>query len=551
MVIPMATANAQTTVEFVNISTLSIGDYGDGWIFGYDVFTNALRILDGANIEITGSVSNGRHIIIAEDATANITLNNVSITGLRNVQPPFNLRNNANVYLTLIGDNVLTAWNNTAAISVDSGRTLTISAESTGSLIATGGTDSIAGGGGAGIGIPSSVSHTTTGTIIINGGNITAIGGGNAAGIGGGGSRNGTAGSIGNLTINGGNVIAIGSGNGAGIGGGGSTEPLGSWVATGGSGGNIAINGGTVNATSGGNGAGIGGGGTYNGVGGAGGNIIINGSIVSATSYGNTFDFGAGRVDTGTQGAIGVLNMKGNAIIVGRVPSTSTLTSVIIFDYKVEPPLTSIGKIYGNFIIDRDSEINYKTIIIQENSTLTVAGNAVLTNNNTIKICGTLIVRGALKNDGTIIICDTGKLKNNGQILNFEYGIIEDNYDSFYGRNPIDFPKDEPIIIAVLPNQQTETVRVLLNIPSNQEAFLVVAFFGGQSNRMISSVNKPITSNEMIIENMDISEVAKIKAMMWDCMVFMTPFCGYEIVTNWNFQTQKTPRLCKRAIEEF
>ena len=121
-------------------------------------------------------------------------------------------------------------------IVVNSGNTLCIYAQSTGDRM---GTAKFVGSGFTGIG---SFVNQDCGTVIINGGNITAAGSSMCAGIGGCNSRNG-----GNVTINGGNVTATGGSDAAGIGGG-----------CYGNGGNVTINGGTVTARGGWNGAGIG-----------------------------------------------------------------------------------------------------------------------------------------------------------------------------------------------------------------------------------------------------------------------------------------------------
>ncbi|GHV48666.1 hypothetical protein FACS1894181_05060 [Bacteroidia bacterium] len=116
-------------------------------------------------------------------------------------------------------------------------------------------------GGDAGIG---SNNGNAGGTIIINGGTVTATGNSSGAGIGG-----GYYGSGGTITINGGTVTATGT-YGAGIGGG-----------YNGSGGTITINGGTVTATGDSYSAGIGRG--YNGPSGSG-SVTLTGGSVQATS---------------------------------------------------------------------------------------------------------------------------------------------------------------------------------------------------------------------------------------------------------------------------
>lgn len=128
------------------------------------------------------------------------------------------------VHLILCDGKTLTA---SQGINVTGSNSLSIYAQSTGSNM--GKLTATAEGGTAGIGGNNAQSN---GTVIINGGNITARGSTEAAGIGG---RNGTGGTI---TINGGIVDAKGGIYAAGIGGG-------HYVG----GGNITITGGTVTAT--------------------------------------------------------------------------------------------------------------------------------------------------------------------------------------------------------------------------------------------------------------------------------------------------------------
>ena len=92
------------------------------------------------------------------------------------------------------------------------------------------------------------LANSSAGTIVINGGNITATAGKQGAGIGGGSASNfnNIGGSGGVVTINGGTVTAS-SHFGAGIGGGSAS----SVKTNGGSGGVVTINGGTVTASSG------------------------------------------------------------------------------------------------------------------------------------------------------------------------------------------------------------------------------------------------------------------------------------------------------------
>jgi len=223
------------------------------------------------NITITGTTTTNR-IVVAKNAEAYITLENVDIDVSSKKNTAFEMESGAKVNLTLRETNKLTSGNHNPGLLVPEGATLTITSSSNGSLTARGGNGVNSGsptGGGAGIGGGNS---SKTGTIIINGGNITAYGGkggtnnisgwfnvayGGGAGIGGG--RNSPGGTI---TINGGVVNATGgdgpdnTSGGAGIGGGASKG----FDA-------IKITGGTVTAT-----GGIGGGyyGSSIGIGGTG-----------------------------------------------------------------------------------------------------------------------------------------------------------------------------------------------------------------------------------------------------------------------------------------
>ena len=174
-------------------------------------------------------------------------------------------------------------------ISVNSGNSLTIWRQSgdTGELTAGAATDSYnaAIGGNSG---------KNSGSITINGGNITATGSKYAAGIGGGNKH------IGTVTVNAGNVTAQGGYHAAGVGGG--TQGL----AT------VTVNGGIVNATGGDGGAGIGAGYnnsylTYKAL-----NITINGGNVIATGGSGASDIGCGKNTTYGSCAI---NINGGTVV--------------------------------------------------------------------------------------------------------------------------------------------------------------------------------------------------------------------------------------------
>ncbi|GHT66978.1 hypothetical protein FACS189452_03830 [Bacteroidia bacterium] len=185
---------------------------GTGWTYSGNVYT----IQNGANVTVTGTNASQRRLAVAANATATITLNGVSITGLGDDQSALLLNSGANVTLVLADGttNTLTAGGYDAGIRAQSGTTLTIEGD-TGILTATG---TVAGDGisGAGIGGKTDVS---AGTITINGGTVTATGGWGGAGIGGG-AKYSAPGNGGYVTINGGTVTAISGGYAADIGGG-------------------------------------------------------------------------------------------------------------------------------------------------------------------------------------------------------------------------------------------------------------------------------------------------------------------------------------------
>ena len=180
-----------------------------------------------------GHTFTGTEKISVQSGTHYITLSGVDINGAGvsgGNSSAFSIEPGAKVFLTLEGRNVLAGGENYAGLRVPAGAELEITAQSTGSLEATGNAGYTS-KGGAGIGGNNGESG---GTITIHGGTVTATGGSGGAGIGGGGwERNG-----GKVTITGGFVTANGGLGGAGIGGGES-----------GIGGDVVITGGTVEAT--------------------------------------------------------------------------------------------------------------------------------------------------------------------------------------------------------------------------------------------------------------------------------------------------------------
>ena len=214
-------AATTVTVEFeedlppgavIDLFVNSPASSGEGWTFADNVYT----IQNGANVIITGISTNQRRIAVATDAkNVKITLADVNIA-FASSQSPLLLNNNAEVTLTLVGTNMLTAGSGRAGVRVPHNAELTINGN--GSLIATGGS-SAAGIGGS--------TSSSAGTIVINGGIITASGGSGGAGIGGGGgagSVSGADGAGGAVIINRGITTAIGGNNAQGIGRGSNTN---------------------------------------------------------------------------------------------------------------------------------------------------------------------------------------------------------------------------------------------------------------------------------------------------------------------------------------
>lgn len=221
-------------------------------------------------ITSSGTTINTVTITAAENATANVTLENVDIDTSATGKAAITTSGQGNVNIELDGTNTVQSGMNHAGVEKTNGGTLTITDENKdGSLTATGGRH----GAGIGGGEYGSVSNIT-----IEGGKVKAIGGSLGAGIGGGKDGSGS-----NIAIEGGKVEASSVGGGAGIGGGSL-----------GSGSNIAVSGGEVTAQGGVGGAGIGG-----GQGGSGSNITISDGKVTATGAGAGAGIGGGYEGSG------------------------------------------------------------------------------------------------------------------------------------------------------------------------------------------------------------------------------------------------------------
>ncbi|MCL2153627.1 MAG: InlB B-repeat-containing protein, partial [Oscillospiraceae bacterium] len=222
--------------------------------------------------------------------------------------------------------------------------------------------------------------NTSDGTLIVQGGMISAIGGANGAGIGG-----GSGGSGGTITISGGSVYATGGSNGAGIGGGGG----------GGAGGVITISGGSVTAIGGANGAGIGGGNI-----GAGGAITISGGVVKAEGR----NFHAAGIGGGQLGVGGTILISGGTVTAtgasgdtghsggAGIGGTDTTISII------EGTVTATGCNAGAGIGGSG---------VRAGGTISITGGTVVATGssyNNAKISGAGIGGGGIGGGGTIFI---------------------------------------------------------------------------------------------------------------------------------------------------
>lgn len=294
-----------------------------------------------------------------------------------------------------------------------------------GNITVNGGTINATGGEyAAGIG---GGSDGSAGNIIINGGMITATGGDYGPGIGGKG---------GNTTINGGTIKATGKPGGAGIGSA-FMDECGTIIINGGhitakggndsayrcagigggfqaTGGPITINGGVVNASGGHSGIG-------DGEDGGGASITINGGIVTAT----------GKYGSGIEGTFSTSN-DGNAVIFATSindKSDQANWQAVIFEGKD-------GTVYSRtlLILTENLEIpSGYTLTFPSGSMLSIGSSSfdvTLTNNGTIIVGGTLFNNRSLINNGKIIVRDGGSLRNNevGAILtNNSEIVIEEN----------------------------------------------------------------------------------------------------------------------------
>lgn len=321
-----------------------------------------LILTDGCTLTVNGGIQvqdnstestpNTNALTIYAQSTDKSTMGKLIATGAKR-------DNNA-----VIGGNGGNSYGGSCGTIIINGGTVTATSTGYGAAI----------GGGYGI-----FTGGSGGTITINGGNINAS---NQIGAGiGGGEGGGDGGSGGEITINGGSVIATGV-NGAAIGGGYSGG------VTGGSGGKIIITGGNIAAS--GDGTAIGGGcGTR---GGSGGEVTITGGTVTATGGDGAEGIGGGRYDvtSGTDGTFQTTN-NGNAVIfassIGDQSGKDSWSGVIFEGNE--------GKVYGNPTLTDD-------LTIPENKALAIPSGKTLTVNSTITVQGTLTNNGTIIGSGSI-----------------------------------------------------------------------------------------------------------------------------------------------------
>jgi len=296
-----------TAIPFIDNFEPTI--FGDFVVNGHNGFVvlysgNVLRISGDGDYEIamntSGSTTTSDRIEVT-NAAANITINNIRIN-LSSAANAFAIINNSNVNLTVIGaNNYFQSGTSRAGIRVIENSSLTITAASTGTLEARGGSGNTATlndfiGGGAGTG---------------GGAGIGGNGGNGTIGLG---PNRGDPDDSGLITILGGTIIARGGNGGNGTNGGGGTNN----------------NGGGGGGGAGAGGAGIGGGG---GGGGMGGETSPGGSFPSTALWGGSGQFGGNGTVTVTGGSVtavrGSAGSRGNAGSGGGTPARAGGTAGI------------------------------------------------------------------------------------------------------------------------------------------------------------------------------------------------------------------------------
>lgn len=269
---------------------------------------------------LSGIINGDYKISVAANAT--VTLHDVTISyttaGDHDAWAGITCEGNATILLS--GDNTVSSrpvdldYSGAVHPGIYIPQDYTLTIDGTGSLFASSLTDNIGTGGAAGIGGMAN-SNYKCGSIVINGGTITATG--SAAGIGAGISNG-----CGTITINGGTVTATGGNGSAGIGAAGMTNrtmngsPCGDILITGGT---VVATGGTNGTTNG--GAGIGAGcatGAASKVTSTVASITITGGNVTATGGANAAGIGTGYAkQTRYQGksGCGTITISGGTVV--------------------------------------------------------------------------------------------------------------------------------------------------------------------------------------------------------------------------------------------
>ena len=388
-----------------------------GWTTGWYVVQGTVEI--GSRVTVSGDV----HLILTDGCTLTVnggiqvqdnstesTPNTNALTIYGQTQPVLdadgNVTNNVGKliatgaerdYNAVIGGNGGNSYGGSCGTIIINGGTVT--ATSTGYGAAIGGGFGDYGGSG--------------GTITINGGYVEAS---NQIGAGiGGGEGGGDGGSGGEITINGGSVIATGV-NGAGIGGGqGDGGSQG-----GGSGGTITINGGSVIAT-GVNGAAIGGGYSGGGTGGDGGTITITGGSVIATGNVNGAGIGSGYGTRGgsggevmiTGGTVKASSSRGAGIGVGysdsEIGNSGTFQTnngnAVIFASSIGDQSGKTSNAWHGIIFEGDAAgiIYGESVAPTDDFTIPTGKTLTIPDGVTMTVNSRITVNGTLANNGTII----------------------------------------------------------------------------------------------------------------------------------------------------
>ena len=389
-----------------------------GWTTGWYVVQGTVEI--GSRVTVSGDV----HLILTDGCTLTVnggiqvqdnstesTPNTNALTIYGQTQPVLdadgNVTNNVGKliatgakrdYNAVIGGNGGNSYGGSCGTIIINGGTVTATSTGYGAAI----------GGGYGI-----FTGGSGGTITINGGNINAS---NQIGAGiGGGEGVGDGGSGGEITINGGSVIATGV-NGAGIGGGqGDGGGQG-----GGSGGTITINGGSVIAT-GVNGAAIGGGYSGGGTGGDGGTITITGGSVIATGNVNGAGIGSGYGTRGgsggevmiTGGTVKASSSRGAGIGVGysdsEIGNSGTFQTnngnAVIFASSIGDQSGKTSNAWHGIIFEGDAAgiIYGESVAPTDDFTIPTGKTLTIPDGVTMTVNSRITVNGTLANNGTII----------------------------------------------------------------------------------------------------------------------------------------------------